>query len=207
MYDTGVPANFFEILLAHLAPELSKWTWTTWGLQESKGTTHMGRFSVDSQLFVFLRWMRHHAAQQYIASDLGCNQSTVSRNCMRLLLLTHCLFRGFKVSILFLFLLVLTTEQVVSLPPRKVRKQFYNIVFDGWEVAVLVDGHHQQIPRPGVSKQVRIKHWSGKAGDYTLLLLIFVSPTGMVYYITPSYPGNVFLFSFYYYFISLQLPL
>ncbi len=59
----------------------------------------------------------------------------------------------------------------------------------GLEIAFIVDGKHQRIPKPS-TKELRLRYWSGKAQDYTLLSLVFISPSGLILLVVGSYPGK-----------------
>jgi len=161
--------------LQYLVPEMTKYVWNGVGLSLSHGTKKPFQINPSQQVFLFFRWSRHHPSERYMASDAHCHQTTVHRNNMRILFLLRIIFRRY---------------QVISIPPLELRQLFYNLSLHGLEIAVLLDGHHQCIPEPSDSKLVRNAYWSGKEKNYTLLLLLFISPTGLIYAITSSYPGS-----------------
>jgi len=128
----------------------------------------------DHQLYLFLYWFRHYHAERDIAQQANIHQTTLFRQNMCILYLLDMLWKQ---------------EALVSLPSAQLRIQLHNLQFRNFKIAVIVDGKHQEVEKP-MSKELRLLHWSGKAQAYTRLLLIFIAPSGLIYFVTQSYPGS-----------------
>jgi hypothetical protein len=122
----------------------------------------------------FGSWFGSDSIEIFVAWPAGCSQSTISRNCMKVLHLLEILWHQLK---------------IIAIPPYDVRHARYNIKVLGLEVAALIDGTHQPRLEP-TDRQLRLAYWSGKEHDYTMLVIIIISPGGWIYYKAPSFKGS-----------------
>jgi hypothetical protein len=144
----------------------------------SNGTTHC-IVGPAQQLWLTLRWLRHYPAARYLGNDFGISESTIHRNNKRMLLLLKNLFDDHK---------------VIRFPTAEERHWKYNLMYGGKEIAFIIDGNQQPIQRPSKSKEKRKASWSGKEKDYTLVIMIVIGPTGLIYFIPcRSYIGSYIL--------------
>lgn len=130
------------------------------------------KFSLDELLLLTLIYMRQYVTQLFLSWIFDVSETTISRSIETV----HEIMYD-KLS------------SNIIIPPRAQRELNVSL-FDGKIVSLIIDGAEQEVYKPS-EKKVEQAVYSGKKCYHTITILVGVSPTGVVYALSPSYQGSI----------------
>lgn len=165
----GITISDFYILLANVEKKLES---TNIETEELKiGTGGSRKFSSRTQLLMFLMYMR----QYYTLCTIGWIFGTTQSVC-------------YKYIHAALNVLYQHYTPKIFLPNRHIRRKFARLLRKKL-IVVVIDGAEQQVSKPSI-KEVEQILFSGKKAKHTFTVMIAVSPTGYIYFVSDSYNGS-----------------
>jgi hypothetical protein len=129
-------------------------------------------FSHTESLVITLLWMRQYPTLKFLAWIYQCDSSTIGR------VITNTLNKLWEFTKNIIRVLPFTTRLLTA-------KNIWKYL-----VVMVIDGTEQNIYQSSKKIQANIT-FSGKKKHHTFTKLLFVSPTGSIWYLSPSYPGSV----------------
>lgn len=129
------------------------------------------KIDAQGRLLLTLIWMRHYTTESLLEWIFEIPAKQV-----------HTYIRS-SVGVLFTSL-----RNTLHFPSYSNRMR-QSIPWRGRYIVIVIDGTEQHILKPHLSMFERLVY-SGKKRKHTLTKLLMVSPSGIIYYLSPSYPGS-----------------
>eukprot|EP00761_Pharyngomonas_kirbyi_P010454 gb/GECH01010474.1/.p1 GENE.gb/GECH01010474.1/~~gb/GECH01010474.1/.p1 ORF type:complete len:361 (+),score=14.79 gb/GECH01010474.1/:1-1083(+) len=141
-------------------------------LGSSNFTSSRKKFDGKLQLLMCIFWMRQYPVERMIAWIFGCSVSMVYR---------------YTRSTLIALDRVL--NPLVNMKTYHCRKQ-NGVMLGNACVTIIVDCSEQRIKR-SIDTRIERSYYSGKQGYTTLSVYLSCSPSGYIYFLSPSYQGSM----------------
>jgi hypothetical protein len=124
------------------------------------------------RLLITLIWMRQYCTFKFLAWIFHCDHTTIGR------IVNQILDKLWTI-----------TQSTITIPSLSTRISTSKRVWK-YLVVMITDGTEQQIYQSTKKQQANIT-FSGKKKKHTFTKLLFVSPTGKIWFLSQSYPGSI----------------
>lgn len=167
---TGFTCKEFQILHKRFKDDLMKISLDD-PTEEKKGNGRNRLLNTESQLLLFLLWLRQYPVERFLSWIFN--------------ILPKQVYQYNRVTLIVFYNYY---SQRLGWPNYQYRQR-HGVHFRGVFVTVIGDGTEQQILISG-NKYIEKNTYSGKKGKHTFTIFIACSPDGYIYFISFSYSGS-----------------